>query len=491
MYSFQTNVTSLFAQNNLRVNSDFQSQTISRLTSGYRINASGDDAAGLAVANKFRSDVAELTQGVRNANDGISTLQIVDGGLNNISKTLDRLKTLATQSASGTFTGDRTVLNNEYQTLIGEISRQASNIGLNAGGVNNTTIGVYVGGGYSQATSQVQIDLSGNSNQVDATGLGVNATTISGTVGGTNISTSADLRSGTYLAGNSTQGFKLDLANGQSVNLQLDGGTSGLTGDQVISSLNSQLSAYGITASKDATSGKLTLTSATAFVFETSTSVGSGTAVATSNSQVNSSEYSFNAGALTASTGAAQTISITPTGGSAINVTVATTDTATTLLSKFNNALSGSGVSAVKDSTGNVVFQSAQAFTLSRGNDAATGGGLANLGTASTSASITAPAQAGSATDNALAALTSIKNAIAYLGKVQGKVGTGENDLQSAIALAQSQITNFSAAESRIRDADVAAEAANLTKAQVLQQASVAALAQANSAPQAVLSLLK
>jgi flagellin len=77
------------------------------------------------------------------------------------------------------------------------------------------------------------------------------------------------------------------------------------------------------------------------------------------------------------------------------------------------------------------------------------------------------------------------------LGLIQGTVGTGQNKLQYAITLAQSQIANFSAAESRIRDADVAAEAANLTKAQVLQQASLAAMAQANSAPQAVLALLR
>src|SRR6478752_3385776 len=113
-FSIQTNVNSLIAQENLRVNSNFQSQTIQRLTSGYRINSSADDAAGLAVANKFRSDTAELTQGVRNANDGISTLQILDGGLNNISKMLDRMKTLATQSASSTFTGNRDTLNDEY-----------------------------------------------------------------------------------------------------------------------------------------------------------------------------------------------------------------------------------------------------------------------------------------------------------------------------------------------------------------------------------------
>ena len=77
------------------------------------------------------------------------------------------------------------------------------------------------------------------------------------------------------------------------------------------------------------------------------------------------------------------------------------------------------------------------------------------------------------------------------MGQVQSRVGAGENKLSYAIGLANSQITNFSAAESGIRDADVATAAANLTKAQVLQQASVAALAQANSAPQALLKLLQ
>src|SRR5256885_10222436 len=133
-FSIQTNVNSLIAQENLRVNGNFQSQTIQRLTSGYRINSSGDDAAGLAIANKFRSDTAELMQGVRNANDGVSTLQIIDGGMNNVSKMLDRLRTLSTQSASDTFTGDRSVLNSEFQSLISEIDRQGQSIGLNTRG---------------------------------------------------------------------------------------------------------------------------------------------------------------------------------------------------------------------------------------------------------------------------------------------------------------------------------------------------------------------
>ena len=106
--SIQTNVNSLVAQQNLSVNNAFQSKTIQQLTSGYRINQAGDDAAGLAVANQFGSSIAELTQGVANGNDGVAQLQIMDGGMSNISQILHRLQTLATQSASGAFTGSVT-----------------------------------------------------------------------------------------------------------------------------------------------------------------------------------------------------------------------------------------------------------------------------------------------------------------------------------------------------------------------------------------------
>lgn len=276
--SFQTNVTALTAETNLQVNSNFQAQTITRLTSGFRINSSGDDAAGLAVANGLRSTISELTQGVRNANDGTSILQTIDGGLNNISNILDQLKSLATQSASGTFSGNRATLNQEFTTLLGEIDRQAANIGLGTGtGTSaqyNASLTVYIGGGSTAANAQVSIDLSGSGNVVNSGGLGIGLDAI----------------------------------------------------DTV-------------------------------------------------------------AKALTA---------------------------------------------------------------------------IANLGTAVTT-----------------------------LGQTQGRVGTGENDLNYSINLAQSQITNDSAAESRIRDTDVAKEAANLTKAQVLEQSSVAALAQANAAPQALLKLLQ
>ena len=152
--------------------------------------------------------------------------------------------------------------------------------------------------------------------------------------------------------------------------------------------------------------------------------------------------------------------------------------------------LAGLGISVLKDAAGtNITFESSGTFSISnRTGNAAVGIFAANGAQGATSN----PTAGSSATANAMSAITALGNAVTNLGSVQGKIGAGQNKLQYAINLAQSQVSGFSAAESRIRDADLASEAANLTKAQILLQAGVqAALAQANSAPQAVLSLLR
>jgi flagellin len=193
MISIQTNANSLIAQQNLGVNTAFQSKTIQQLTSGYRINQAGDDAAGLAVANKFRSTVTELTQGVANGNDATAQLQIMDGGMSNISQVLDRLKTLATQSASGTFTGDRSALNAEFQSDLQEIDRQAQSIGLDTGGISAKSLSVYLGqgsGSQSLNNASVVVDLSQST--VDSGSLGLKGLkAITGTIdpNGTDIGT--------------------------------------------------------------------------------------------------------------------------------------------------------------------------------------------------------------------------------------------------------------------------------------------------------------
>ena len=252
--SIQTNVNSLIAQENLRVNSNFQSQTIQRLTSGYRINQSGDDAAGLAIANKFRNDTAELTQGVRNANDGISALQIIDGGMSNIGKMLDRLKTLATQSASATFTGDRTVLNNEYQTLVNEVDRQAQSIGLSTGGHFAQTMGVYIGGGTTAAgaadptNGTITLDLSNSAVDSKALGLRTDQFTTQAPVG-TNLAAAsntsvANIVNTNGAAGAATASFDLSGAGFLGLRVSVVLGLNDTT-QTVADKLNSAIQALG------------------------------------------------------------------------------------------------------------------------------------------------------------------------------------------------------------------------------------------------------
>ncbi len=184
--SIQTNTDSLIAQENLLTNSNFQSNTIQQLTSGYRINTAGDDPAGLAVANKYASAIAELTQGVANGNDATAQLQIMDGGMSNISQIVNTLQTLATESASTSFTGSRTTLNNQFQSDLAEIDRQAQSIGLNTGGTFASKMAVYLGAGsgsQSTANGVVNVDLSNATVDTQSLGLsGQQAVNLASTV---------------------------------------------------------------------------------------------------------------------------------------------------------------------------------------------------------------------------------------------------------------------------------------------------------------------
>ncbi len=126
-FSVVNNIGSLNAQAALeRTNTGLQ-KALNRLSTGLRINNSGDDAAGLSVANSYRADIATLNQGVRNANDGLSTLQIKDGALDNVSNLVNRLSTLAAQAASGSTTdASRATLNTEFSDILAEITREVN-----------------------------------------------------------------------------------------------------------------------------------------------------------------------------------------------------------------------------------------------------------------------------------------------------------------------------------------------------------------------------
>jgi flagellin len=480
--SFQTNIASMIAAVNLNNNNHFQTNTIEQLTSGYRINNSGDDAAGLAVANGYAASVAELTQGVLNGNQGVNTLQIIDGGLGNISTMLNRMQTLATESATTTFTGNRATLNQEYQTLIGEINREAGNVGLGATNATNVAnLSVFIGGGQSSTTgSAVNINLTNG--LVDATALGLEGTS----VGGSAPVTIGTLANGTIAVG-ATETFTVNTASG-SATFGITG-QAGDTASSQLAELNQDLGTLGISASLD-TSGKLAFSSPTAY------NIGiTGPGLATGGeSNINTS---LNNETLTYVAGDAATQYKITEGTTTATINLATGLSDSAAIQDINSQLQAQGITDLQavdtsatETGGNFSLQGAQPFSTI----VTQGTGLA--GNPPLNGAPQAPAAAGSSTaaaagNGALAAINAVTAAVQLLGKVQGTVGAGENDLNYAINLANSQITNFSATESSIRDADVATEAANLTKAQVLEQASVAAMAQANSAPQVILSLLK
>jgi flagellin len=486
--SLQTNVDSLVAQTNLNIDNQFQSNTIAQLTSGYRINKSGDDAAGLAIANGLTSSIAELTQGVSNGNNGVSQLQIVDGGLSNISTILNRLKTLATESATSTFTGSRSTLNDEYASLVSEVTRQATNINLNAGGSFNNLLNVFIGGGSNTQNSTVSVDLSGTQSAVDATSLGLTTTNVLNGgvafgVSGTSTNTvRLDAPGALFLKTGASESFTFNLAGGASVTANVVGTTAGITESNIISQLNSSLSTYGITASINGT-GNLQFSGATAFNV-TDNATTPVLVSTTSKTADNTSNYIVQGSAAYATTSTTENLTI-QAGSATINVALAPNTTLATALTDINTATSKYGIYALADTGGGgIEFQSASSFSV--GTDTA-GQTFAAIG----ETGATAPTADSGTTNNATAAIAAIDAAISSLGIIQGRVGAGENLLGYANSLAQSQISGFSAAESQIRDADVAQQAANLTKSQVLTQTAVAALAQANSEPQAILKLLQ
>jgi flagellin len=537
-FTINTNIASMQAQEYLRVTQEFQSKTISRVTSGLRIVSSGDDAAGLAIANGFRSDQAVLTQGIRNANDGLATLQTIDSGINNISKLLDRARTLATQSASGTFNGNREVLNSEFQSVIQEINRQAQAIGLNQGGDFAKNLSVFIGGGRGNdaeiiSNGSVSVDL--RQSTVDARSLGLSgySASSSATYDMSKYDPS-NLNSDLYeaIGGATTMTFNLSGVgfDDQTITVNLTGvqdlkglvaainagieGAAGGTSPGAVAlrnaniraqinadgkgfSLVSPSSAFAVEAGDDAAAQRM-------FGLSSSNNVkvaGGLEARSFSFTAVSGTDSQIVTVSAIGSDGSLQSVDVTLTASNAANAQAAANAINTALLQSNKDGLMKIVAAEAGNGSNRIAFASTGAFKIvvQRGTAAV---GL-NGGTAVTQDSTTDHTvettldssrganlsintqQAAERAVNALAA------AVKKLGEAQAVVGKGQNQFNFAVSLASAQLTNLAASESRIRDADLAFEAANLTKAQILTQAGVAALAQANAAPQAVLSLLR
>jgi flagellin len=539
-FSINTNISSLQAQYYLNQSQQFQAKTINEVTSGLRIVNAGDDAAGLAVANQYRSNEAVLTQGIQNLNSATSTLQTIDSGMSDIGNLLDRARTLATESASDTFTGDRGTLNNEFQSVLGEIDREAQATGVNTGGTFAKNMQVFVGGGDGSTAAStisngsVTVDLSNAT--VDTKSLGL--TGVSAETGAV-----TDANASTYLSGITTAaagsnqavltfsgvGFS-DAGGAVTVNVNLSGVNnmsdlanainSGIA--QAANESGSNFAAFknaGITASVDTSttgSSKISFTAGSA-VFQVSSGTASGTQDAAAEAMLgggtgtNNSAISVDSGGVYQSTssmpfatmsGGTQAITVQAADSTGVlqNLPITLDASVTTIgsaLTEINSQLQSStsqgmkNIVAVADSAGTGIdFLSSTNFNVNVAAPTAAGTGItagAYGATVSAGAS-TVDISTAAGASNAVSALA---NAVTALGSAQAIVGKSENTMNYASGLASTQLTNMASSESQIRDADLAAQAANLSKAQILMQAGVAALAQANSAPQAILSLLK
>ena len=450
--------------------------------------SSGDDAAGLAIANSFRSDRSVLTQGVRNANDGLSTLQTIDGGMNNISQLLDRARTLAAQSASGTFTGDRAVLNSEFSSVLAEIDRQAQSIGLNISGEFARSLSVFVGGGKASGSTtaitngSVSVDLSAST--VDSRSLGLTKLAITGSgdflAGSTSVAAiNTDPGNGGAETpaifnfygpgfGDHTTSFSLSvtmgatIVDGQSLVNAINSAIDGLTAD---SAIKKAFKDAGIQAGLSAVGKTLVFTSpdsafqvhgynAKAAAFLGASGPGFATAPANWLStngvvQVGSSPFSWNAidngtQAITISTtdsaGVLHSISILLDITSGANFDAA--------LTKINGDLQASNdvelkkVLAVDEGAATMRFVSTtKSFTVTLGVETGATpnegiGGLANQGKISDSWARGSATSADISTELAAqSAVSALSTAISSLGAAQAVVGKGQNQLSYAINL--------------------------------------------------------
>ena len=478
-----TNINSLTAQRNLTMNQASLSTAMQRLSSGLRINSAKDDAAGLAISDRMTSQIRGNNQAARNANDGISLAQTAEGALNEVSSNLQRIRELAVQSLNATNSAsDRSALDSEVQQLKAEIDRVASTTSFNGiklldgtFSAQNFQVGANVG-----ETITVSSIASARTSSLGQ-GYGANAT-------GTIL---------TAATGITAAGQYTFTANGKTYDVYQGASVAG-DAQSLANAVNS-IGVPGVTATATAT----TYTGSNA----SAANSAAGTAILTLNGKainvamvgsVSATNVANTMAAIntnSAATGVSATLSgaglkLTAIDGRNITMTFAA-GTAT------NAVLGDAGISGMAATT---YSKYDIAYTGGASLPAMTIGGTALIGvTGQTMAQTLTPATTGTqvalldvtTVANSNIALASIDNALTTVNGSRGDLGAYQNRFSSAIASLQTTAENLSASRSRIQDADFALETANLSRAQILQQAGTAMVAQANQLPQSVLQLLK
>jgi flagellin len=482
-----SNISSLNTQRNLNMSQTAQATAIQRLSSGLRINSAKDDAAGLAISERFTSQIRGLNQAVRNANDGISLAQTAEGALQSAGDILQRVRELSVQSANASnSSSDRQALQREVSQLVSELDRIAQTTEFNGQKLFDGTFGTaqfQVGANANQtiiaSTSNVRTAQYGN-NQLAAAGAAT-----SGAAAGTNGVTAGTVAVNGYL-GSKT----VNISNNQTAKTIADtiNAVKGDTG--VVATATTELSLAFSVAGSYTLNLQSDNTSAQSISFTLSAATGTdalGAAVSAINDQA--SKTGVTAKLNTAGTA----VILSNATGNDITVSDTTVANAgTVMVRKLDSAgaNSGAAVTLIANTTadnsttsGFITLDSEKSFAV----DATTSNAFADA-----SSSLKKVADLDVSTfAKATEALKTVDAALTLINGERAKFGALQARFESTISNLTTTSENLSASRSRIRDADFAQETANLTRAQILQQAGVSMLAQANALPQNVLALLR
>ena len=503
-----TNTMSLNAQRNLSTSGTNLATTIQRLSSGLRINSAKDDAAGLAISERFSTQIRGANQAARNANDGISLAQTAEGALGEIGNNLQRVRELAVQSRSATNSdSDRQALNAEVQLLKQEIQRVAEQTNFNG---TNLLDGTFTNQAFQIGANQGQtINISQVANaNISKLGNWTSAShdaSVTGTVPNGDAAEAVPTSTGSFGAftplaiADNTTGFSISVAGVEVVNIAAGTAVTAQNITDGLAAKSSELAAAGVSFTGTVATN-LTFTKADGSALEVDMSADAEGAFV-NGAAVN--DTANGTPAVAASFGAVSFTVAGSKGSAQIDLTAVSSagDRATQMVNAVNAKTHETGVSAALVEGKLQLTGKEGNFTIgvvAGGDDAATVKEQTGLTAAVTTNNYAAGgAKSGFAdldissvdgADNAIlamdAALNSINSSRADLGAIQ-------NRFTSVVANLNTSSENMSAARSRIRDVDYASETAELTRNQILQQAGTAMLAQANQSSQNVLSLLR
>jgi len=489
-----TNIASLSAQNALNKSQSSLETSLERLSSGLRINSAKDDAAGLAIVDRMTSQIRGLNQAVRNANDGLSVSQTAEGALQESSNIMQRMRELSVQSANDSNSAsDRSAIQQEVAQLQNELNRISETTTYNGKSL--------LDGSFASQSFQV----GANANET----IEVSITSASATVLGSQSATTAQ-NIGTAAVGALTAPAANGVVDSDiTITGALGAGTAnyaaGATASEIAALVNGQTTNTGVTATA-ANSVSLTSFTTGTLSFTLSSTDGSnvtqGTATnvsATVTSATDLTALRNDINESTASTGITATINAT---GDGIDLTNTTGDdivietasngagASTDPFAVNGAALTEAGADSIRVA-GQVSFSSSGAFILDAAA-AETVLDVAIVAAASVSSTLSSVADIDVSTRaGANDALDVLDRALATITDSRAGLGAIQNRLDSTISNLSNISENVSAARSRIEDADFAAETAELTRSQILQQAGISVLSQANTLPQQVLSLLQ